>query len=270
MQRLSTRQSFGDCARRFDAAGTLVGDTRLPPGAVLPRHGHDAAYVCIVLDGRYAEISHHESRCAPGSVLVHPAGHVHADRIGREGARCINVEFEPGLLHGDAARTFAPWLQGEHHVRLPPATAALRRLAEALDETDDLAPLQVHAAALDLLCLAARARVAVPPERRSRPIERVVDRLEAALDAPPTLDELARIAELHPHHLMRVFRAQRGETIGGYVRRRRLEGADDALRDGGLPVVEIALRAGFCDQSHFTRAYRRQFGRTPGQRRRGG
>lgn len=271
MQVLAPNESFGRCLRRVDACGTVVRDTRLAPSAGLPRHAHAAAYACLVLEGGYTEqgdAARDVLECAAGSLLTHAAGHVHANRVGRDGARCVNIEIDEAMLIDGPLRALLPLLRGDRHVRLPATLAPLRRLADALAAQDDLAPLQVHAAALDLLCAAARAAPSDAGVRRRAVLDRVVDCLEADLAAPPAMEALARVAGLHPHHLMRAFRQQRGETIGGYVRRRRLELADAELRHGDMPLVEIALRAGFCDQSHFTRAFRRQFGITPGLRRR--
>ena len=271
MELLAPSQSFGQCLRRVEACGTIVRDTRLSPSVDVPAHAHAASYACLVLDGRYTERgdgAQGEQDCAAGSLLTHAAGHVHANRVGHAGARCVNIELDEALLRDGPLRALVPFLQGDRHVRLPASLAPLRRLADALAEDDDLAPLQVHAAALDLLCAAARAARPEAAVRRGAVLDRVVECLESDLAAPPSMATLARVAGLHPHHLMRAFRQQRGETIGGYVRRRRLEIADAELRRPDLPLAEIALRAGFCDQAHFTRAYRRQFGVTPGLRRR--
>ncbi len=269
MQLLAASESFGQCLRRVDACGTIVRDTRLAPASGVPRHAHAAAYACVVLDGRYTEHGERTALdCVAGSLLTHAAGHAHANRVGDAGARCVNIELDEAMLRDGPLRALVPFLHADRHVALSPMAVPLRRLSDALAADDDLAPLQVHAAALDLLCAAARA---APPDaavRRAAVLDRVVDCLESDLAAAPALDALARVAGLHPHHLMRAFRQQRGETIGGYVRRRRLEIADAQLRHGELPLVDIALGAGFCDQSHFTRAYRRQFGVTPGLRRR--
>jgi AraC family transcriptional regulator len=267
-QQLAAGESFGSCSRRIDVGGIVVRDTRLAPSARLPRHAHAAPYICIVLSGHYAEHARDESRCAAGSVLAHLAGREHANRIGNDGARCVNVELDEALLHHGPLDVLAPFLRQEHHVRLPRTLVPLRRLADALTEHDDLAPLQVHAAIFDLLCIVARASTRNASALRVKVLDRVVDWLEADLAKPPKIEALAALAGLHPHHLMRAFRQQRGETVGGYVRRRRLELADAAMRTGELPLAEIALRAGFCDQSHFTRAYRGHFGLTPGSRRR--
>jgi AraC family transcriptional regulator len=68
--------------------------------------------------------------------------------------------------------------------------------------------------------------------------------------------------------LARTFRRQRGESVGDCVRRLRVESARRLLEDGRQPLSEVALAAGFADQSHFTRVFRRLTGMTPGEYRR--
>jgi len=94
----------------------------------------------------------------------------------------------------------------------------------------------------------------------------VIDRLEADLPQAPTLTELAAEVGVHPAHLSRALQV-RGETVGEYLRRRRVEQAERALA-GPRPLAEIAADAGFADQAHFTRVFRRHFGMTPAARRR--
>ena len=67
----------------------------------------------------------------------------------------------------------------------------------------------------------------------------------------------------HPVHVARVFRAHHGTTIAGYVRHLRVAWAQEQLRQPGRVAAEVALAAGFADQSHFIRAFRRVMGRPP-------
>jgi AraC-like DNA-binding protein len=78
-----------------------------------------------------------------------------------------------------------------------------------------------------------------------------------------TLVEIAAAVERHPSHVAREFRRYHGVSIGEFARRCRLEVAAVGLRDGEESIADIASDAGFCDQSHFTRAFRRVFGVTP-------
>ena len=68
---------------------------------------------------------------------------------------------------------------------------------------------------------------------------------------------------------MRAFRARFGVSVGTYVRRERIRWASRALRNTDAPIAEIALQAGFADQSHFTRTFVRHMGVSPGRYRRG-
>jgi AraC family transcriptional regulator len=119
-------------------------------------------------------------------------------------------------------------------------------------------------AAIELLADAVRADA---PYGRPAWVARLVDRIEADLACTPSLSHLAAEIGLHPAHLSRVFRKTCGETLGEYVRRRRVEEAERALASD-LSLAEIAAQAGFSDQAHFTRVFRRRFGVTPGARRR--
>ncbi|PCC68145.1 AraC-type DNA-binding protein [Nannocystis exedens] len=94
-----------------------------------------------------------------------------------------------------------------------------------------------------------------------------LDAVEARLDtaAPPSTTDLARELGLNPAWLAQAYRAAIGEGIGETVRRKRVELATSLLRGSDAPAAEIAVAAGFCDQSHMIRAFRSLIGRTPSQ-----
>jgi AraC family transcriptional regulator len=73
---------------------------------------------------------------------------------------------------------------------------------------------------------------------------------------------------VHPITLARGFRAVYGCSVGTYLRRLRVELAGRWLVETDLPLAEIALAAGFCDQSHFSNLFRRTVGVTPSHYRR--
>lgn len=81
-------------------------------------------------------------------------------------------------------------------------------------------------------------------------------------DRPPVA-KIAQVAGVHPVHLMRTFRRVRGETLGAYMQRLRIKEACKELLATDCAIVEIALRCGFCDQSHFTRIFRSYLGTSP-------
>lgn len=75
--------------------------------------------------------------------------------------------------------------------------------------------------------------------------------------------ELAGIASLSVYHFARQFRLSAGVTPHMYITRKRIEVARTMLLQTDLSVTEIALAAGFSDQSHFTRIFRHSTGTTP-------
>ena len=86
------------------------------------------------------------------------------------------------------------------------------------------------------------------------------------LDACPgkvTLRELADLAGISPYHLLRLFREAFGLPPHAYLIQARVERAKRALC-GGASIVDAALGAGFVDQSHLTRYFKRLTGVTPG------
>ena len=110
----------------------------------------------------------------------------------------------------------------------------------------------------------ARARMN-SASTRPRWLRRVEDAIENSIAAPPSVEDLAALAGVHPTHLLRTFRRYQGATIANFVRHRRIEHARTEVAQSKRPMSVIALDAGFADQSHFTRVFKRTFGETPGQ-----
>lgn len=94
-------------------------------------------------------------------------------------------------------------------------------------------------------------------------VKRVKDCLESRYAENLTLEELARVANLSPFYLVRVFRKEVGLPPHAYQTRIRLNRAT-ALLARGAPIGEAALNSGFFDQSHLTNHFRKVFGYTPG------
>ncbi len=95
----------------------------------------------------------------------------------------------------------------------------------------------------------------------------LVDYIEAHLDQPITLGELALRCNLSEYHFARMFRASFGLPPHQYLLARRLHRACQLLRLGLMPLGEIALVCGFASASHFSNRFRQAVGATPGEYR---
>jgi AraC family transcriptional regulator len=230
----------------------------------VPRHVHENAYLCVIVAGGF-ELRHDGARpddCGAGAVVAYPAGGPHENRFGDAPGRCVNIHFGASWVEDAALRH---WLADFRLARLGEHAAAVGRLAGEMLAHDAAAGLAITAAAVELVAQAMRADApAVVPAA----IARAIDVLESDLANAPGLAALASAVGLHPSHLARAFRAARGETIGEYVRRRRVEASIALLGRPDLSLAEIAAAAGFADQAHFGRVFKRQLGVTPAVRRR--
>jgi AraC family transcriptional regulator len=109
----------------------------------------------------------------------------------------------------------------------------------------------------------ARGRDGTLPRGRLRA---VVEHIEEHLGGAPTLEQLAAVARLSPYHFARQFKNATGLPPHQYVILRRVERAKQLLQAGtDLSLAEVALHAGFSDQSQFIRHFKRLVGVTPGR-----
>jgi AraC family transcriptional regulator len=152
-------------------------------------------------------------------------------------------------------------------LRLNRATGDRLRAAE-LATGERAWPLAVEGLAFELLAEFARDRArSGRAARRPGWLARAAELLEPGSSNSTALGDVAAAIGVHPSHLARVFRAAYGMSVGEYARARRLDWAAAQLAEGDLPLAVIARQAGFCDQSHFTRAFGRHTGLTPGRYR---
>ena len=88
-------------------------------------------------------------------------------------------------------------------------------------------------------------------------LKRVQEFVDANLEEDLSLAELAEVADLSQFHFARAFRRSTGQTPQQYLMQQRIERAKQLLSKDDLPIVEISLRTGFKNQSHFTTLFRK-------------
>ena len=233
-----------------------------PPYRRLPWHEHRDASICFVVSGAYAEqMRAREQECPPHSMVFKPAGERHADEFGREGGTCLLIEVGAErlkTLEPVSDITARPGL-----LRNAKLAALGQQICREFRQRDGLSPLAVEGLILELLVEAARSGRERAAEPRPRWLRQAHDLIHENVGRPLTLSSIAREIGVHPAHLARTFRAHYRRSIGEYVRRLRIERASRELSDGGASIAEIGLRAGFFDQSHFSRVFRDHTGQTP-------
>jgi len=88
-------------------------------------------------------------------------------------------------------------------------------------------------------------------------LRRVTEYISANLETDLSLAEIAAVADLSQYHFARAFRTSTGYTPQQYLMQQRIERAKQLLAENDLPIVEVSLRTGFKNQSHFTTLFRK-------------
>jgi AraC family transcriptional regulator len=96
-----------------------------------------------------------------------------------------------------------------------------------------------------------------------RHIQKLVNHVEENLSEEINIPQLADSFNLSPWHFQRLFKALVGDTVGGYVRGRRLTEAVRLLTHTQLGIIDIAFSVGFGSHEAFTRSFKTYFGQSP-------
>ncbi len=167
------------------------------------------------------------------------------------------------------AGAFSRFYGALHH--RPDATRLLGEIWRASERCGPAANLWLDGLTMRFMSLVADVPALSPvgdAPREAVRVRRVLEYIDAHLEEPLTVAELAGVAALGPSRFSRTFKATLGVTVWHHVQLRRCERAQALLRMTGLPVAEIARRSGFAHRSHLARSLRRYCGRAPGELRR--
>lgn len=226
-----------------------------------PAHTHDAWTVLLIDSGVVAfELGREAHRAAPGSIALLPPGVAHDGQSAvRDSAYRKRVLYlEPEWL----PRGMPSVAVGRPTIGTRSAVSAVRRIHGALGSPGDLLAAEhwVHALRHDLL-----GHLGSPvDEIRDAPLaRRLRELLDDRLTETFTLAEAGGELGANPSHLIRAFSQAYGIAPHRYVTGRRVDRARRLLLDGRT-AAESAVLAGFHDQAHLTRHFRRTLGTTPG------
>ena len=258
---------YGASLGAMEVAGLGLALNAYPPDFQTPPHTHADAFLYLVVDGACLESYGRRSRSVgPSALVFHPAGEPHATHWPGPGGRCFHVEFRSEWatrLHGQTAILETPAdFRGGTPVRLA------RRLFQEFRQRDALSPLVIEGLTLELVAAASRPGTVRTTGKPPLWFARAKEMLRSRFAERLSLSAVAAEVGVHPVHLATVFRRHQGCTVGEYLRRCRVEFASCQLRTSSVPLIEVALAAGFADQAHFSRTFKRLTGMTPAEYRR--
>ncbi|UWR24526.1 AraC family transcriptional regulator [Sulfitobacter sp. S190] len=213
-------------------------------------------------------------RLAPFTMLLLRAGHHHdIETLTRAEMLVVAVDAErvdaliAQCVMDDPTRSAGSAIAMSH----PDAPPLVRTLAQSLSRNMLLSP-RVAALTVELLlsyCFmgAEHGESALHNCEGLSPalVEAITDQIDTDISERILINELAEMATMSPSQFSRAFKSALGLPPQKYVLRRRLQVAQDLLKDETRPLVEVALDAGFSSQAHMTSSFTKHFGLAPGQ-----
>lgn len=252
--------------RKREIGGLEIVEALYPPNSRQPRHTHALASFSFVMRGSYVESYGPKSLTRQASTIVlHPPQESHAVDYRNEPVRILSVQIDGATLSHLKERAMV--FESRVSRRSETIDWLGHRLYQEFRKADELSALALEGLVFETLAEASRARVE-RDEHRPIWLRRAEEFLNDNFTNSFVFRDVARTAGVHPVHLGRVFRKSHGCTVGEYVRQLRLEFAAREIAGSESPIGDIALAAGFSDQSHLTNAFKANLGITPSAYRR--
>jgi AraC family transcriptional regulator len=231
----------------------------------VPKHSHQYGIFCIALKGTCNEVYAGKLRqYEPLAVEFLPPNQSHSLVFSTVGTRAFSMDVAAEWM--EKARDYSLKLDNSVFCRRGPLSNLFMKLYQEFLVGDEASYLAIEGLTLEMLAEASRHQVD-KPYRTPRWLARAEELLHERFSEPLTITQLASAVGVHPVHLAREFRRRHRCTPGEYLRHLRVEQACRELRGSKETLAAIASSAGFSDQSHFSRIFKRHMGMTPAEYR---
>ena len=257
--------TFGRQTRSLEGNGLRLIEILHAANVRLAPHEHEDPSIVIAIEGSWCErVETRAFECRPGSFLLKPAGARHGNAYSSEPTRSVLLQFTVtrAAQWEPSRRAFRDCLYFE-------SPGIAMRLVALLRDADDDSILEMEEEVCSVLSLLEEDRV------RGRRKKSHLRHLKAARDelldwgtVTRSLTDVAMRCGLTPSTFTHAFRAEFGCTPSVLLRRHRVEKAATLLRTSRESLSSIAHSAGFADQAHLCREFKRIIGTSPGEFRR--
>jgi AraC family transcriptional regulator len=256
----------GRIIKTRDFSGLRLADSVYSSKTKVPNHSHQQAVFCIALKGACSEtfagkIREYEAL----TVEFLPPDQCHSLDFPSIDTRAFSIDVAPSWL--ERAREYSLRLDNCVHHHAGSLSRLMMRIYREFLNMDAASPLAIEGLALEMLAEVSRRQVILSGQTQPRWLARAVELLRERFAEPLTTKQVAAAVGVHPVHLAREFRRFQRCTMGEYVRQLRVERACRQLNSSAQPLAAIAAEAGFSDQSHFSRTFKRLIGMTPAEYR---
>ena len=219
----------------------------------------------------------------PGTIWLCPAGiHEEATQLSGDMPEVLHVFLPPhsflGLMNENQTNFRAQDLRYQAHVKNPAVKRLTIKIVRELHQETSSGGLKMDKLAVELIGTLARDHSEVSSLGPSMALatgildrcrlDRVLEYIEANIDADINISDLADAACFSLFHFVRAFHLTIGRPPHAYLSERRLDRAKHALAYSNSSLVDISLGSRFSGQANFTKAFTRATGVSPGRYRR--
>lgn len=230
-----------------------------------PSHSHPEAYFCLILDGTSRQTYGSKSRVRePLTTTFYPPHELQSESFGCAGGRIFNVEMDARWLRH--FREYSVIGEESNDSRGGSVAWLMSKLYHEFRRLNHTSALVIEGLTLEIIAEASR-QFAAPGDRTARWLEQAREILHEHFADSLTLAYIAKIVGVHPVYLASSFRKKYDCTIGDYRQRLRIEFACSELSRSHSSLAQIALAAGFANQAHFSKTFKRLTGTTPARYR---
>ncbi|HTE28234.1 helix-turn-helix domain-containing protein [Flavitalea sp.] len=258
MLQLTTGKYLGSNKRSWDADGVLISETEYHSKVFEGWHYHDNVHITLIVQGGNMEQREsRESEATAGQILFYTGGELHRNFNTLHPSRNINMEIHDRFFSAyDIAK---PTLNSTALNQARAKFTLLKTYRECLTN-DEHSPTAIHALLIHFLSVTPVDNLEASQPQWAKTVTAIInDRWNENI----SLEELSRLADVHPVTISKCFPKYFFCTLGEYIRKIRIEKATALIRQSHRSLTDIAYECGFFDQSHFIRVFKQTTGFLP-------
>ncbi len=244
-----------------------------------PYHRHPELEITWIVSGHgYRLTGDHMAHFAPGDLILHGSNLPHLYQGWKtdiDPAHAIYFQFHPEkipvlalpefrnltkLFHGAERGLWFRRAKGSPVEDLVVSTLKAKGSAKLIGFLSLLDQLAKWRSTEPLASLGYQSNLSATKTER---LQRILSHIEKNYFRDLSLQEIAKVACLHPQSFSRFFRKEMTKSFQAYLIELRLSHASRELMEGQKTVIEIAFESGFTNLSNFNRQFKRHFGETP-------
>lgn len=222
-------------------------------------HSHEHMQLTLVLKGGCREKRKlQEFDCTPGMLLLYPCFEPHINTSYARNSKNFHIGFEDSSFKKYGINTVG--FEGQCLIKNPLIKCGLLNLIAELNVLDKQSEIS-----LDTTLLAIISLLPANDDFNSMPnwVKELKELLHDEMKTDWSLNELSTKINIHPVTISKYFPKYFHSNIGDYIRKIKIEKTLPILLKKNIAINDIAINAGFVDNAHYTRVFKKHTGITP-------